>query len=256
MSHFIVAVLVNRNEIKDLSHKGVESAVATLLAPYDENIETEPRRVYLSPEDELNMLKQYKLDPMAADLNAQLVEKMADWHGSKGYLDESQRVYYMTTYNEQSKWDWWSIGGRWTGWLSGYDPTTDHDNWEMCSMCGGTGKRTDALGREERAKNPEYGCNGCGEWDEEKKVIATGTGKSLRFTLKQYDGDVMPVRAIPADKTPFAIVTPDGVWHEKGNMGWWACVSDEKAAEDWKEEVTSLFAQHQDTICVAVDCHI
>lgn len=31
------------------------------------------------------------------------------------YDDESDRAYELSTYNPQSRWDWWTIGGRWAG---------------------------------------------------------------------------------------------------------------------------------------------
>ena len=36
--------------------------------------------------------------------------------------------------------------------------------------------------------------------------------------------------------TPFAYITPNGVWHEKGEMCWWAIVNNEKEEDDWKNE--------------------
>lgn len=64
--------------------------------------------------------------------------------------------------NPNSKWDGWQIGGRYAGRLApGYDPETDPDNQETCYICNGTKSRDDDLGREARARNPEYTCNGC-----------------------------------------------------------------------------------------------
>lgn len=47
----------------------------------------------------------------------------------------------MTTCNPRSKWDWWQVGGRWTGMMDPeYDPQTDPNNIEKCDLCGGTGR--------------------------------------------------------------------------------------------------------------------
>jgi hypothetical protein len=52
----------------------------------------------------------------------------------------------------------------------------------------------------------------------------------------------------------FALLV-NGEWHEKGEMGWWACVSNEK--EDWQTEFDRLFAAiPDDKWLVVVDCHI
>lgn len=49
----------------------------------------------------------------------------------------------------------------------------------------------------------------------------------------------------------------DGVWYEKGRMGWWACVHDEKEEDTWRNMFNKLLDETPDsellTIC---DCHI
>ena len=44
-------------------------------------------------------------------------------------------------FRDGSRWDWYVIGGRYTGSLTGYDPEKDPANTKVCSLCGGTGKR-------------------------------------------------------------------------------------------------------------------
>jgi len=154
-----------------------------------------------------------------------------------------------TTYNPKSKWDWYCVGGRWTGFLdfSGYDPCEDPDNYEKCHLCEGTGKRAEPP----EAGAGSYPCNGC-----------DGSGKSLKFSLKPV-GYALPVSEIVShlehdkerDLTPFAIVTKDG-WFERGRMGWFACVSDEKDEKKWKAETLTLLKQYKDKLAVVVDCHI
>jgi len=56
--------------------------------------------------------------------------------------------------NPNAKWDWWQVGGRYSGKFSpGYDPETDPNHQETCWLCRGTGKRIDMV--------VENGCNGC-----------------------------------------------------------------------------------------------
>ena len=55
---------------------------------------------------------------------------------------------------ENAKWDWWQIGGRYTGHLTeAYNPSEDPANQERCWLCRGTGKRPDMTVHD--------GCNGC-----------------------------------------------------------------------------------------------
>jgi hypothetical protein len=56
--------------------------------------------------------------------------------------------------------------------------------------------------------------------------------------------------------TPFALVK-GGVWYERGTMGWWACVSDDKGIDNWNREVNIMLdGLDPSTLLTAVDCHI
>lgn len=155
-----------------------------------------------------------------------------------------------TTYNPQSKWDWWTIGGRWTGMLRpDYKPYEDPRNFEPCDFCGGTGKRNDALGRRERLTHPGYSCNAC-----------RGKGTKVKFATKLAPpppgGNWRPVREILDFEPPFAILTPDGRWQEHGDMGWFGLVRNEKSEADWKAEARAILADFPDYVAVVVDVHI
>jgi hypothetical protein len=54
----------------------------------------------------------------------------------------------------------------------------------------------------------------------------------------------------------FAVVK-DGVWYEKGRMGWWGMVANEKEQEVWDQQVAELIDGLPDnTLLTVVDCHI
>lgn len=54
----------------------------------------------------------------------------------------------------------------------------------------------------------------------------------------------------------FAVVK-DGKWYERGEMGWWACVSNEKERGEWQKQFSDLFdSLPDDTQLTIVDCHI
>lgn len=60
-------------------------------------------------------------------------------------------------------------------------------------------------------------------------------------------------REIPST---FAVVK-DGEWYEKGNMGWWGIVTDEKDCKDWQETFAELLEDiDPETRVSVVDCHI
>lgn len=186
-------------------------------------------------------------------------KELLELHPKKGAADpECEECNgsgkYSTTYNPRSKWDWWTIGGRWTGYLRPeYDPTKDPRNLATCWLCQGTGKRNDELGRKQRETDPTYTCNGC-----------SGSGKEVVFPSKYASppegGNVAPVSHViklleaGEDVLPFALVRPSGEWLEKGKMGWWAIVSDEK--ENWKQASRAILEEYSDHWAIVVDCHI
>ncbi|TCL90327.1 hypothetical protein C8J38_10843 [Rhizobium sp. PP-WC-2G-219] len=76
--------------------------------------------------------------------------------------------------NPNATWDWWQLGGRYSGRLAaGYDPEKDPANIETCWLCQGTGKRSDEIAVQCRVGNPEYTCNGC-----------DGKGRSVKWPSK------------------------------------------------------------------------
>jgi hypothetical protein len=202
----------------------VEGAVEALLAPYNEDIEVAP---YLT---ECWCVGQ---EAESADTDC----KECQGTGTR-----------ITTHNPSSKWDWWQIGGRWTGALvPDYNPEEDPENIETCNLCHGTGKRDDKLGQQFRKENPNFTCNGC-----------AGKGERLKWPSlwRKFEGDIMPVSQVPKDFVPFALVEPNGLWHEKGKMGWFGMVTNRKDDDKWEAIVRDLLTKHNDCIAVVVDCHI
>jgi hypothetical protein len=55
---------------------------------------------------------------------------------------------------------------------------------------------------------------------------------------------------------PFAYVR-NGVWHERGEMGWFGSVANERADDEWFAEFEAMLAAlPDDTLLTLVDCHI
>lgn len=176
-----------------------------------------------------------------------------------------------STYNPKSKWDWYSIGGRWTGFLAPeYKPDQDPDNIEVCTLCKGSGTRPDmpifaegahplkdAPIRHEAAK-----CNGC-----------DGKGKRVKWptSWRKFEGDIQPAsrwlellnnaktkdEAEEGSFVPYAVLTPEGEWFQRGEMGWFGMSSDEKDRDSWGDQVKSIAEKYAATcFAVVVDCHV
>lgn len=186
MSHFITLVFTKENG----------RTVEELLAPYDENIVYAPYVLYTREQAIAKIRKEiedYKNGPYTEYVsspkkyeeshpNAEHINylknkfpKKLEWTDDECYEDMKGRFDedmiklngdLLSTYNPNSKWDWYTIGGRWNNYLK--------------TLSGET-------------TNEDYASEI--DW---KDII------------------------------PFAFVTPIGEWHERGEMGWWACVSNGK----------------------------
>lgn len=216
MSHFSVYVFTKPNG----------AGVGDLLAPYDENLVYAPYIRYTKKqaiEKVRKEIEEYRNGTYAKylsnpdkykanctnDKHIKYLEKefskKLEWTDEECYQDEAQwypsdmideegNLYY--TYNPNSKWDWYEIGGRWEG-----------------SLATVEGKNT----------NSDY--------------------------VKEINWDKTPI--------PFAYITPGGFWKERGEMGWWAMVSNEKDKDVWETEFKNFVkTMGDDVIVTVVDCHI
>lgn len=247
MSHFIVGVICE--SVDDIT---------TLLAPYDENIEVEPyigrTKAEMIAEGKRVKKRLLEGEEKRTDdwalkyLNAKTDE---DLYNAEKYDDYEydKDGNEMTTYNPKSKWDWYSIGGRWSYGLKLKEP--DEDGGEYCDYA--------------KIKDIDFGIdkekyNECYEW---WKMSVEGSDeewdsfyKKEYFTDNYTDADDYATRQ--AQFSTFALVTPDGEWHEKGKMGWFACSSETPdEARKWDENYMS-FIKNADPehYFVMVDCHI
>lgn len=292
VSHFYTLVLVDGKDAK--TRESVEAKVRELLAPYSEEVEAEEylKRCYCIggvARDAANVAADRvgTIDSYRAKYNAMPEKKRPTW---KRFIAPHMKAYeavmashpdrlkpepdcdtcngsgqYKTTMNPRGYWDWWQIGGRWTGWLSKYDPAKDPRNIEICRLCSGTGVRRDRIAvnagmdqevikKKGHARFGQKGtCNGC-----------DGTGKSVKFSYVDHEGDVLPAARlldIPTKKwTPRAMVTPDGEWIQRGTMGWWGMSFEDMKEKDWeavaKDALETTLKKHPGCAAVVVDCHI
>lgn len=246
MSHFIALVMLDEEEVKDVS-----AAVNKRMQPYDEGIAV--------PEyDAVCQCKEWKL---FSEVNLKLHEEQQDiesyrksfayWSAEKEFdynlddEDERERFHdemrkawvnhiephqkrrdeirkelepdvgidpycdecngtgtYISTYNINSKWDWYVIGGRWDGFFADREAGDPYAN--------------------------------------------------------RIDGNIASVqdaKSLGEEKLPFAVLSPEG-WHERGQMHSFATVSGEKEQSNWMDEVSSLYDRYPDHHVVAVDCHV
>lgn len=86
---------------------------------------------------------------------------------------------------------------------------------------------------------------------DERSLLTWLDLESYQCTRKEY-----VKRAENSALSTFAVLNK-GEWFEKGEMGWWGCVSNEMDQEKWNEEFLKLLKSLPgDTVISVYDCHI
>jgi hypothetical protein len=189
MSHFVTLVVTDERPTSD--------DLEPVLLPWHE-YECTGRHEYVEWVDDTDEIKaEYEASEKFKAEYKDLATFAKEWHGYE--MRDDGRIGRLT--NPNSKWDWWQIGGRWSG---------------------------DLMLKEEAVA--KYGGR-------------TGVNQAQWKDVK-------------IDEPPFAIVK-DGVWNERGTMGWWALVTDRKSDQEWKAETKRVFDSiRPDQWVTLVDCHI
>ncbi|MDR1704577.1 MAG: hypothetical protein LBS19_07815 [Clostridiales bacterium] len=260
MSHYTVAVFTTDED----------QPIEMLLEPYDENITVTPyvqitkeqmihREREILREKYSTVYREWKKNPKQFELkhsdrpdfvssiksipkriqstDEELYQELIQ--GMEDRLDENGDL--LTTYNPNSKWDWYSVGGRWKGMLirkgtrekcnAAFVRDIDFESMKQ--------RTADTLKPYEKAMTTSYVKESC---------------MRERFpTEEEYVN-----RAVSFGT--YAVITPNGKWHSVGNMGWWG-ISSETAEEErlWDLGYYERFikpALENDWYLTIVDCHI
>ena len=141
------------------------------------------------------------------------------------------------------EWDWYQIGGRWTGFFDGYEPNDDPELLETCDLCGGTGDRA-TFRNEPVGVQHESGCNGC-----------LGAGKRVPWPTywPRRAEDAIPAQTLTEEhvKKVFAVVV-HGRWFPSGLWVPWA---DGPGAIQEQPMPPVGYLKAEGHTAVIVDCH-
>lgn len=267
MSHYSVAVFSKEN--------GYD--VDELLAPYDENIVVDRYVFYTKDElikkgrDRIQTIRdssyseflsnpdEYLKKYCSNDPNNDHYRFLRDefpkrllWSDEEIYLHEIDgfeadevgddgEVY--STYNPQSKWDWYEIGGRFSGMLKKKEKCCRAVDQAYAIDVDFDGMKADAI----KALVPY------------EKFMNSDSLWSKEYLKERYPDEKTYVARETVFST-YAVVAPDGTWHAPGEMGWWAMSSetgDEIIAWDlgYYEHFIKPAIENNWHITI-VDCHI
>ena len=189
----------------------------------------------------------------------------------------------LTTYNPNSKWDWYDIGGRWRNSL-----LTKIDNEDVVTECSLVDLMTQGKNLTKDAPKGYKWVDGAKikDIDFKKAIEFRNTyNKAIRFWeiyiegqepqteeekekikwemyKKEYYIERYETKENYAKRestfTTWALLDEDG-WHEQGKMGWWAANDSTKDSEElFVEKFTETInkPENQDKYLIIVDCHI
>lgn len=271
MSHYAVLV-INSNGIND---------VESQLAPFDENTEMPRYSKGEVSQDELDSFVEHytEKDESLKGLSVQELYEMngESWNGGCWEFAPNGKAISYSTYNPNSKWDWYEVGGRWGamlkvkegvvapppnfswGWSEEQKAKVINDNRTDQASKGGIdwegmidGDKFDkALRFWELYVDGEEPKN-----EEEKEMIKHVFYKKQYFI--EFYGDKVTYAKSETDFSTFAVLK-DGEWFEKGEMGWFGMSSESgEESKKWDDEFFELFIKDlsDKALLTVVDCHI
>ena len=181
--------------------------------------------------------------------------------------------------NPNAKWDWYSVGGRWMGSLLIKDdkdgcigkpgvfnndlPNTP-EGYNFVDVC-----RVSDVCWDKMQEIKKYELLVDEETDGDLWDIVTGKTKlsetkrsdytlyKPEYFIEKYGNKENYIKSITSFST-YAVITPDGIWHSPGEMGWFGCSSESnEESNKFKNDYYENFIKpYQDKFIIIVDCHI
>lgn len=283
MSHFTVAVITaDKNKIEEM------------LAPYSENLEVEPyiertkkEIIEKAKKRKEDFFKEQKEGKKLSDWQLKYINAETDEELYQAEIDEYEQYdedgNELSTYNPNSKWDWYSVGGRWRNSL-----LTKKDNEDVISETsledlinqGSNLRKETPIGYKwvDGAKIKDIDFKKAIEfkntynkairfWEiyvEGKEPITEEEKENIKFELykkeyyiKRY-GTKENYANMESIFSCWALLDETG-WYEKGKMGWWTMNDSTRDSEKlFIEKFTETInkPENQDKYLIIVDCHI
>lgn len=281
MSHFSVLVIGDNPEGQ--------------LAPYDENAEVPRYKSYEDRDPDSWPRSHAVKGGIEADDDAAVAAFLnKEWDDDEPYEVDEKGLYRWSTYNPQSKWDWYELGGRWTGHLKlkvGHAGTTGRPGLMTPSAKPGTADQAlkgavDFEGMQAEARQ-EAG----GTYDRYAAIAAVhppaldfdqieGEVEERRATywsqplvaalskanLLPWSGTLRDIYGVTREEfvtkagreapTTYALVA-EGAWKGRGRMGWFGMSSDEIPHDEWVDFWWRMVdGLPDDTLLSVYDLHI
>lgn len=236
MSHYSLAVITDDIEKID-----------EILEPFKEGDKDEVDMQYLEFLDaEKEYFEEYKnSDCEIKDKYPTFYGYLERWHAIS--FDETKGVYGYW-YNPNAKWDWWTIGGRFSNSLKlkngGF---IDYAKISECDFSQDV---------DIKRKYKRY-------WETfvDKEPLNEGEDEFFTLYKPEYYVEKYKNKEIFAESFSsfytYAVITPDGVWHSIGEMLMFGLSDDYEDLPEWCINWADRFVKpYQDKWIVVIDLHI
>lgn len=237
MSHYSVAVFHREDQ-----------NIEDLLAPYNENIEVAPY-IQFTKQQAVDYARKHFPAYCDGKTDDECYKYMAEDY-SDDMIDKDGNLY--TTYNPKSKWDWYEIGGRYSGMLldkiDGYstdfgrireiDFPFDQDEYNAALRFWDVWIAKTKMPNNEESQYPS-------RYNEDYHIKWYGNRQEYAEECGNF--------------STYAVITLDGEWHSPGNVGWWGTSTESiEEVNDWYKNYKKNWIDTADPewYVTIVDCHI
>lgn len=249
MSHYTVGVFLTEDELKG---KDIETVIEGKLIKYCEDTDCVPHE-YLEFEDRTDEVNDHIQEKAEEGKTVTFEEAAEEYFGYTVEERDGRKVagYY---YNHNAKWDWYQIGGRWSGLIRLKDGERSSFSVLKDIYFNPTQKSLDEANRFWEL----YVEKGMENLTEEEKKELGFVFYKREFYIERYKTKEEYVKQT-TDFSTYAVLDENG-WHEPGPMGWFGVSgASAESEENFKKGFYDNFIKGRDmnkTYLAIVDCHI
>jgi hypothetical protein len=240
MSHFFtVAILPS-----ETSASHIEPALAKLMAPFDENISVDTYQAVCGCKGREAIEESKKIVENQYGTMDSIGKKFREELDYEIEHDEMSRLWKkaITPYMLALK-----IA------VNKHPKKNTFDS--KCSLCHGRGRYPSTYNP--RSKWDWYVIGGRYDGEIQNKAPSSFNNRfNFGINRSRLAYNVIRLPKGLLDIQAYAIVTPDGKWHQKGDVEWFGMATKEKSEQKWQKVRREIFTRYVDHLAVGVDCHI
>lgn len=298
MSHFGILVIGGNVEHQLAPYHEFECTGENDQYVQDVDVTQEMNEAIAKGKSIEDALSYYGLEDKIVDDESKVEKSGEECQHKYGYaiVKDGKLIKAVTRTNPNKKWDWWVVGGCWSGWLklkTGANGKLGRKGLMGSCADDGPGRADHALkgAIDFDGMREEAGQRAAEAWDKASEAhggqtwepwSSVGPRMSYGDEARVFYREQPPVQALrrlfknpfhnidvylkPRDQfireardqsTVLYAVVKDGQWISKGDMGWWGMSDDKVDQADWNAQVNSMLdALPEDTPITVVDCHI